>query len=485
MKNITRIKRQWNIPVQAKASFWFLVCAFLQKGISMLTTPVFTRLLTTAEYGQYSVFCSWMGVLTIFVTFNLSMGVYSQGLVKYEEDQKAYSSSLQGLTIVLVLVWMGIYLMARDFWNRAFSLTTVQMLAMLVMIWTSAVFQFWASEQRVRFKYRALVAITLAVSLAKPLVGIFFVTRAEDKVKARILGLVLVEAVSYTGLFIVQMVRGKKFYSKKFWKSALAFNIPLIPHYLSQTILSNADRIMIRDMVDESSAGIYSLAYSLALIMMLFNTALMQTVSPWIYGKIRDGKTDEISRVAYGTMVLVAGVNLMLIMIAPEAVAFFAPESYYDAVWIIPPVAMSVYFMFCYDLFAKFAFYFEQTKVIMLASIAGAVLNVVLNYIFIQIFGYIAAGYTTLLCYIVYAAGHYCFMTVVCKKFCDGKLPYDKKKIVGISVVFLTGGFGLLFTYFNTNVRYGVIILTIVFLIWKRKILIYEIAKMVKGKFGE
>lgn len=468
VKEHAGLKKRWDVPVQAKASFWFLVCAFLQKGISMLTTPVFTRLLTAAEYGQYSVFCSWMGVLTIFVTLNLSQGVYTQGLVKYEENRKSYSSSLQGLTLVLVLVWTGVYLIAQDFWNRLFSLTTAQMLAMLVMIWTSAVFQFWASEQRVQFKYRALIVVTLAVSLAKPVIGILFVTHAEDKVTARIMGLVLVEAVCYTGLFLVQMVRGQKFYSARFWKSALLFNIPLIPHYLSQTVLSNADRIMIRDMVNESSAGIYSLAYSLALIMMLFNTALMQTVSPWIYRKIRDRKTEDISNVAYGTMILVACANLLLIMLAPEAVAVFAPETYYDAVWVIPPVAMSVYFMFCYDLFAKFAFYYEQTKVIMMASIAGAVLNVILNYFFIRIFGYMAAGYTTLLCYIVYAAGHYCFMTVVCRRFCDGKLPYDKKKVLGISGVFITCGFGLLFTYFNIFVRYGILFLAIVIFIVKR-----------------
>ena len=39
-----------NMPVQVKASFWFLICSFMQKGISTIATPIFTRLLTTAEY---------------------------------------------------------------------------------------------------------------------------------------------------------------------------------------------------------------------------------------------------------------------------------------------------------------------------------------------------------------------------------------------------------------------------------------------------
>ena len=58
------------LPVQVKASLWFLICSFLQKGISVISTPIFTRLLSTAEYGQYSVFSSWLGIINIFVSLS-------------------------------------------------------------------------------------------------------------------------------------------------------------------------------------------------------------------------------------------------------------------------------------------------------------------------------------------------------------------------------------------------------------------------------
>ena len=65
-------------------------------------------------------------------------------------------------------------------------------------------------------------------------------------------------------MYFAEMIKGKKFYSAKFWKHALMFNLPLIPHYLSQTILNSADRIMISSLVGASEAGIYSLAYSIS-----------------------------------------------------------------------------------------------------------------------------------------------------------------------------------------------------------------------------
>ena len=238
--------------MQAKATVWYLICSFMQRGISMITTPIFTRLLNTDEYGQYNVFNSWLGIVTIFVTLHLFSGVYTQGLVKFSDDRKRFSSSLYGLSTVLVLGWTLIYLAFRGFWNDLLDLTTVQMLAMLVMMWASTIFNFWAAEQRVELKFQQLVLLTLVVSLAKPVVGIFLVLHAEDKVTARILGIAIVELALYAGLFIAKFRNGGSFYSGKYWRYALLFNLPLLPHYLSQTVLNSADRIMIRDMVGAS-----------------------------------------------------------------------------------------------------------------------------------------------------------------------------------------------------------------------------------------
>ena len=457
------------LPVhQVKASVWFLICGFLQKGISVITTPIFTRLLTTGEYGRYNVFNSWLGIVSIFVSLNLSAGVYSQGLIKYDKDRGVLSSSLQGLTFFLVAGWTAVYLSTHTFWNGLFKLSTVQMLAMLCMIWTSSVFGFWASEQRVYYRYKALVGVTLGVSLAKPILGIFLVTHAEDKVTARILGLALVELIGYTWCFIAQMREGREFYSKKFWRYALGYNLPLIPHYLSQIVLNNSDRIMINSMVGNSAAGIYSLAYSLAMIMTIFNTALMNTLTPWIYQKIKDKDINAIAPIAYLSLGVVAAVNLILIILAPEAVRIFAPSSYYEAVYCIPPVAMGVLFLYSYDLFAKFAFYYEKTRLIMLASVGGAVLNIVLNYFGIKVFGYVAAAYTTLICYIFYDVFHYILMTNICNRYLDGVKPYNLRILLLLYGGFLIVGFAMLFTYDHPIIRYSIIVAMIVVLLWKR-----------------
>lgn len=462
-------KKYKNMPVQIRASFWFLIASVLQKGISVITTPIFTRLLSTSEYGQFSVFVSWENILKVVVILSLPWGVFEQGIVKFEDQRKTFTSSLMGLGSVLVLFWTVIYLLFREAWNGLFELTTPQMIAMLLMIWTSAGFNFWAIQQRVQYRYKALALLTVLTSIAKPTVGIILVLSCSDKVTARIIGLAAVELLLYSGVIFKQFAEGKQFFSAKIWQYGLWFNIPLIPHYLSQTVLNSADRIMIKRMVGASEAGIYSLAYSISLIMTLFNTALLQTVGPWVYQRIKAKEFNRISKIAYPVLIGVAAVNLMLIAFAPEAVRIFAPAKYYPAIWIIPPVAMSVFFMFMYSLFANFEFYYEKTKMISVATMVGAGLNLLLNFIFIRQFGYFAAGYTTLFCYILYALMHYLFMRSIMGKNEHGVRVYSVRVLVGITLAFIIIGFLLMITYNYPLVRYSCIVIGIVIIVIMRK----------------
>ena len=473
------IEKYKNMSLQARAALWFMACSFMQRGISELTTPIFSRILTTAEFGQYKNFDTWMNFVTVIVVMKLYAGMYTQGLVKYEEDRKTYVSSLQGLSLTLCIIWTGIYWIWHDFWNELLSLTTVQMFAMMVMIWATACFNLWATEQRVMLKYRSLVIVTLLVSIAKPVVGIILVLNADDKVTARILGLALVEFIGYSAFFVIALVRGKKFYSSKYWKSTILLGLPLIPHYLSQTALNGADKIMIKRMVGDSESGIYSLAYSVSQIMTLVNTALVQTITPWIGQKIKQNKGEQVPGLVEGMLIIDAVCNLGVMAFAPELIAVFGPKKYAEAIWVMPPVVMSVYFSFAYSVFAAYEFYFEKNRLMSVATMTGAVLNIVLNLIFIDKFGYIAAGYTTLICYILYGLFHYFLMQSIIKNNMQKKDLFSTKRMGFITLLFLLAGFVYLASYLNTFVRYGLNgVLLILIIVFRKKLI-----KLIKNIF--
>lgn len=489
---ISKLKTKYSsMPVQVRASLWFLICNFMQKAVAVISTPIFTRLLSTQQYGEYNVFQSWTGIISVIVTLNLGAGVFLQGMVKFENESKIYASAMQGINLALCTVWTAVYFIFRGFFNELLDMNTIQMCFMLMLTWSTAVFGFWSTEQRVKNNYRLLVAVTLIVMFAQPALGVGLVVMAEPayKATARILAMVIVNLAAYSWMFFVQMRRGKKFFSKKYWLYALKLNIPLLPHYLSQTVLYSSDRIMIQRYISESKTGIYSLAYSVAVIMTMFNAALNQTIGPWVYRKIKERKTNEIASVEYSSMLIIGAANLLLIMLAPEAISIFAPPEYSEAIWVIPPVALGMYFMFMYDMFASFQFYFEKTFFIMSASIVGAALNVILNYFCLNDrwlgLSYISAGYTTLICYIFYAVGHYLCMRQVCKKHLDGARVYDPRVLVGVSACIVSAGMLLTLTYNAPILRYSFVALVVLALIIFRKKVMGYVKRLLAMRKGD
>lgn len=457
-----------------KASLWFLICGFLQKGISLLTTPVFTRVMTDGEYGRFQVYNSWLGIVQIIVSLNLAAGVYTRGLVKNEEDQDRFSSSMLGLSTTCVLLWCVIYALFHKTINQLLDLSTGLMIAMLAEVWAHAAYQFWSNRERVNYRYKKLVALTLAYVILRPLLGVFWVMRVDEghQVEARVFTTVLVNVVLFTGLYVSLTRKGRQFYNRKYWAYALKFNIPLVPHYLSQIVLNQSDRLMINKYCGAAETAYYSVAYTMAMVLQILNTSISGTMNPWIYKSIRDGKAKQIGPVSYMVLLLIAALNLAVVLAAPELLRLLGPERYQAAVWVVPPVTVSVYFMFLYNLFATFEYYFEKTHYVAAATVGGAVLNVVLNAVFIPKFGFVAAGYTTLACYILYAFAHYFFMKKVCMEYMPDTEIYDVRIILGLGLGLVICAFGAMALYEHFWIRCSLLLVFCAGAVWKRKALL-------------
>lgn len=136
-------------------------------------------------------------------------------------------------------------------------------------------------------------------------------------------------------------------------------------------------------------------------------------------------------------------------LIGPEVIGILASPEYAEAVYCIPPVAASIFFTYLYTLFINVEFYFEKTQYSMIVSVLGAALNILLNYLLVPRFGYVAAGYTTLVCYVLFAIGHG-FLCAALKKKAEIKLPlFSVHKIMILStfVLLYTALINILYKY--------------------------------------
>ena len=460
-----------NMSVPAKAAIWYSFCNILQKGISFIVVPIYVRLLTIAEYGQYTVFQSWRDVLIIVATLNLYCGVFTKAMVDYKDDRDRYTSCMQGLSTVVTLALLVIYLVVSNFWSSLLEIDFITIILLFVYYVFYPAFLFWSVRQRVEYKYKSMIIATLMTSILTPVLSIILLKVTSLGENAVIWGFLFVQIVVGAIFYFYNFVRGKCFYNKDYWEHALKFNIPLIPHYLSLIVLGQADRIMIKDICGADKAGIYSLAYSVSLLMNVFIAAINGSLVPWIYEKLKHKDYKPISMVSRNLCILVGIMTLGAILISPEIIHILGTEEYMEAIWVVPVVSLSVYYIFCYGLFSNIEFYFNATGYVMIASTVGAALNIVLNALFIPIYGFIAAAYTTLVCYILFMVMHYLFMRKICKTQIEGEVVYDNKFIAVSSIILFALMFACLLIYRITAVRYCIIaLLVVIAIIYRRKI---------------
>lgn len=181
-------------------------------------------------------------------------------------------------------------------------------------------------------------------------------------------------------------------------------------------------------------------------------------------------------------MILVTLISAVFTAFAPEVIYIMAPAQYHEAIYVIPPVSASSYFTFLYNIFSIVGLYYEKTKKIMWASVSGAILNLVLNAICIPIFGYIAAAYTTLVCYMFFSFAHYLIMKSICKANLDGVEIYDMKFILLMSAVMIALTIIFTLTYSNSLIRYAIILVLAVIIFVQRKVLLNTMKELKSSK---
>lgn len=452
-----------------KASLWFTASNVLVNGISFVTLPIFSRLLTTSEYGEVSVFASWSSVISILCTLTIWGGVFNVARIKYSDRCDEVVAEFQGLATTISLAFMVLTILFMPFMKQALGMSGFMIACMYVDILAKTPFNLWAADQRYNYEYKKLILVTVFISVVGPVLSIIGVLTCPYKVEAKILGGVIVQFVVGVMIFIRNQLRGRKYYDYAIWKYAFLFNVVLVPHYLSMQVLNQADRIMINRMCGSADAGIYSVAYNIAMLMTLIINGINSSFTPSIYKHMKGGNADAIRRQTTIVTLFIAILTLGVILFMPDLFFLLLPDSYNAALYVIPPVAASAYFLFIYPLFGSIEFYYEENWYTTVASSIGACCNVILNYIFIKRFGFIAAAYTTLFCYIGFSVAHYIFMKKAIKKRDGLKKIYDIKKLLIISVLVVVGSITITAIYDYTIVRWTVIMTMLLVLIINRK----------------
>lgn len=462
-----------------KATFFIGIASFLTSGINYLTTPIFTRLISASEYGLISRYNSYYLIISVIATLTLSRpGILSVGLHEYKDNRWSYLSCMLGLITVSSITVGSVFFFFWDFFsgilNIPYSLAFLLFLSCLFIPATT----FWTYKQRYEYNWKGVCAVTIGTAILAQAFSVCAVLWFKEYGNAN-LGIVRLYSANAINLLVAVIIyigihlRGKNCVSLKLWKTTLFFALPLIPHYLGFSLLNGLDKIMIGNMIGDDKAGIYSLASVISTVGLLVWQALCVSVTPFMFKFLQTREYDVIRENIKPLLEVIGFCCIAISFLAPEIILVFGTREYMEGIYVIPAVAAGTFMHVLYDLFANAAFLKKKATYIMLSTIIAALANIILNFICIKRFGYISAGYTTYVSYVVLALFHYKLYA-----YLEGQPLFAGIKITFISVSILLMCVLPMLCYNDNFYRYVFLSLVSIIVFKRRKLYIDSIAKM-------
>lgn len=443
---------QQNSKRAVQSVLWYTAGNILLKGIAFISTPIFTRLLSQSEFGAFNNISTWHALIAIFATLELSSALL-RARIEFKDDIHSFMFSQLCLGNLVTLFLYGMVCLFMDHFVALTSVEPQYIHMMFICLLFSPAITFISTHLRFQYKYKHFAILSIGTSAATTIISVILVVLLEDKLFGRAAGHFIVHGL--IGICCYILIARKGFRIKPtYWKYAINIAFPMTIHILSLYILSSSDKLMITRICGTEQTALYSLAYSCGVVLSFIWSSLNSAFSPLIGDSLskRDFSITKKITLPYLGIYLVPAILLMLV--SPELIYIMGGKNYAAARLAIPPVVAGSVMQYLYTLYVNVEQYEKKTWGVAVGTISAAVINIVLNALFIPIFGYIAAAYTTLACYSLLFAFHYLTVKKMRLNHC-----YNTRAVFAAALLAFLAAILSSILFYSIWIRYAVIVI--------------------------
>jgi O-antigen/teichoic acid export membrane protein len=376
--------------------------------VGVILLPLYTKYLSLTEYGI-------LGILevTIMLLINTLIMGQSQALLRYYDSTQLKQNrkslfftilvfvSLLGITLILVAHLLSAKI--ANFFSKPEEFTIYfQLTAYIVSL--RIITQLFLTLLRAKensFSYVFLNILRILISLV---LNIYFVAWKKFGVVGILYSYLIADSVLFLALLIILFKDIYPKFERKILIASLAFGTPLIINSLASMMLNMGDRYILKLLADYRELGLYVLGYKIGGLVNIF---LVQSFSLGfmpiayrIYGQ--EGDKRYFSKIQTYICFVLFWCGLLLASFSKEIVRFFAlNESYWPAYQVIPVVALSYGVLGAKIVAGVGLFLKNKTSHLAYTTIFAAIINIILNFLFIPHYKMMGAAYATLISFTV------------------------------------------------------------------------------------
>lgn len=394
-----------------------LLGTFIIRAINLISVPIFTRLLSTSEYGRVNIFMTYVGIFSILLGLDFN-GAVAKGSLDFKDKKNEFFSVSLFFTSVFSLCVIAIINLFPDFFCAIFQMELYEVNILLVYSYASFVITYKSAEYIFQLRYKQNLMLGTVVGILNLIMSIFFIFIgfSHDKYLGRIIGAVVPTVVIAVLLYVKTLYRGKVLINKEYISYSSKMGIPLIPHNLSHMILTNADKIMINNMISSAASGIYGLVYNIGLMLSVLIEALNNVWNPWLFIKLENGEQNLVKKMTRFYLLGFTMITVAVMIVSPEVIKVIAPQEYWEGINVVNWIVYSVYLTFLYGLYVNIEFFYKKTYLISMGTLGAAICNITLNWLGLNYFGYEFAAVTTVISYAILVVAHMLLVSKMMKK---------------------------------------------------------------------
>lgn len=387
-----------------------MIGEIIPKILSLLLLPIMTRYLTPADYGVIA----YVDAIIIFVFVFSVMSLNSYILREYFQlkeitEQKKMIGNffliLVCYNIVLLFIFIGLLSFLFSVLELQFSFFPIVLLALLANF-----FEIFSIFPQIiyRIQQKAIIYIYFTVSKTILQMGsiLILLIYLDQGVLSKYYGLLGVNILfAFISFYIIKQ-NAVFFINIAQIIDGLKFSFPLVVGALSFIALDVSDRFILELYVSLADLGLYSIAYTLGFAVSVVINGGYKAFEPILF---KESKNKNFLDVFYSIkkeyMLIIFAIGLLVIMFSQELLYFIASENFYEAYYLVSFIVLAAISKGIYMLYAVLLMIQKKTKVLSLAVLLGAIVNIGINLLFIEEYGSVIAAISTFVAFL--------FMTII------------------------------------------------------------------------
>ncbi|MDH8700787.1 O-antigen/teichoic acid export membrane protein [Dysgonomonadaceae bacterium PH5-43] len=391
--------------------------SILSKMVSWLMTILFTYTLSTAEFGIMTNLYAIMALIIVLLTFGMETGFFrfiNQTDTYKPKDVYNNVLTIVGLIVISAVIIFQVFLQQiRPFiWQNEVPDIYIRLIIIIFALdsFIAIPFAYLRHKKRpIKFGSLKILNVVLYAILCTfflvicPQINkhnpdlIAWFWNSDFKVGYILISNIIATAIE--SLCLIPELIGYKFtLHTELTKKLFRYSFPLVIMGIAGMSNQVFDKILFPIIYSDpevafSELGVYSGCFKIALIMIMFTQAFRYAYEPFIFEKSKqtDAKQSYANVMKY---FIIFGLFIFLsVSFYLDILKYFVDEPYRVAIWIVPIALMGELFFAIYSNLSLWYKLNDKTHWGMIFSIIACVIIILINIIFIPIYGYGACAW--------------------------------------------------------------------------------------------